>query len=250
MRVKNYQEELVLNTINLVLQDRSDVDPDNLLIHDVAAYTLNRIPPRYIMSERGFTRLASEYWVDDGAEGGLTNLVELVFLVNRAIDVVTNRRKRDNGNGHAKASAGSPETPEIQEAVKYWHNFPHLMGKVLNSRTREPVYGVRITLYLDGELAESAEPGWVNPYYTNYGTKGFYSFWPKPLPSESETRTFDVEVLFEHPDHEVERMRQTLETRGDLQLHNYIKVDNIFHLGTCELEAKGDPKGREPAPSA
>ena len=49
MQVKNYQEELVLNTIDLVLQDREDVKPDELLVHDIAAYTLNRIHPKYIM---------------------------------------------------------------------------------------------------------------------------------------------------------------------------------------------------------
>jgi competence protein ComFB len=237
MRVKNYQEELVLNTINLVLQDRQDVEPDSLLIHDVAAYTLNRIPPRYIMSERGFTRLASEYWVDDGDEGGLTNLVELVFLINRAIDVVTNRRKKDNG-GHSQVKTGKAEAPEIKESVKYWHNFPHLMGKVLDRQTKEPVYGIRITLFLNGKLAEPAEPGWVNPYYTNYGTKGFFSFWPKPLPSEKEDRSFDVNVQFEHPDYDEMKLTKRLDTKGDLQLHNYIKVDNIFHLGTCELKRR------------
>jgi hypothetical protein len=232
MRVKNYQEELVLNTINLVLEDRRDVKPDELLIHDVAAYTLNRIPPKYIMSERGFTRLASEYWLDDGSETGLTSLVELVLLINRAIDVVTSRRK--SGGPKAVIQAQPAEMTDIPK-IEYWHNFPQIIGKVIDKKTKQPVYGICVTLYIDGKKSEPAEPGWQNPYHTNFGTKGFYSFWPKPVTSESESKRFSVTVTFEHPDYAGSAYEKIVKTKGDFQLHNYIKVEDIFNLGTQSI---------------
>ena len=45
------------------------------------------------MSERGFTRLASDAWIDREDDSGLLNLVELLLLENKAIDVVKNRRE-------------------------------------------------------------------------------------------------------------------------------------------------------------
>ena len=83
MKLKNYQEDIVLNMIRIVAADRAGVELTDALAHDVAAYTLNRVPSKYIMSERGFTRMASEHWIDEGeGSDGLPNLVELMLLVN------------------------------------------------------------------------------------------------------------------------------------------------------------------------
>ncbi len=233
MQVRNYQEELVLNTIDLVLQDRGDVKPDKLLVHDIAAYTLNRIPPKYIMSERGFTRLASEYWLDDGNESGLTSLVELVLLINRAINVVTSRRQ--GGGPNVVIQAQPAEIPDIQE-IEYWHNFPQIIGKVVDKKSRKPIYGICVTLYIDGEKSDPAEPGWQNPYHTNSGTKGFYSFWPRPVTSLKESNKLLIKVTFEHPDYKDFAYEKIIETKGDFQPHNYIKVESIFNLGTQNIE--------------
>jgi competence protein ComFB len=63
MELKNYQEDLVLHIAEIVLEDRPDVKKGGGLLLDVAAYALNRLPPRYILSERGFTRLAADHYV-------------------------------------------------------------------------------------------------------------------------------------------------------------------------------------------
>ncbi len=234
MKVKNYQEELVLNTIELILQDRSAIEADELFVHDVAAYTLNRIPPKYIMSERGFTRLASEYWLDNGSDRGFTNLVELVVLVNRAIDLVSSRRRpaaESGGPGPTSERAAVP-------AVEYWHNFPHFIGKVMINNDHDPVYGVCVTLYLDGRKSEPAEAGWQNPYFTNEATQGFFSFWPRPTRSEVEARKYSVAVSFEHPDYEPQTIERLIETKADYEYSDYIKVDEIYNLGTVSLADK------------
>ncbi|MCK4515693.1 MAG: late competence development ComFB family protein, partial [Spirochaetaceae bacterium] len=60
MKLKNYQEDVVLRAIDIALEDQSEVVSDPAFVNDVAAYVLNRVPPRYVMSERGFLRLTVE----------------------------------------------------------------------------------------------------------------------------------------------------------------------------------------------
>jgi len=237
MKVKNYQEDLVMRTINLVLEDRSDVPKNESLVRDVAAYTLNRMPPKYIMSERGFTRLASEFWTN-GSNGGdstehLLDLVEMVLLIHRGIDVVTSRRKPD-GAAEAETETGI----ESDEPIGYWHNFPHFIGKVVDQATRKPVFGVRATLYINGEKAHSADDGWPNPYFTNKGSKGFYSFWPQPRRYKAEQKNFTIMVTLELPGHKTATQEMTLATQGDFQWNDYIDTNSIYSLGTCYLESE------------
>jgi hypothetical protein len=50
MRLKNYNEDLVLETVKIVLRDRPDIRASRSFMLDVAAYALNRVPPKYITS--------------------------------------------------------------------------------------------------------------------------------------------------------------------------------------------------------
>ena len=89
MRLKNYNEDLVLDTVKIVLKDRKDIRLSRSFILDVAAYALNRIPPKYITSERGFTREVVQPANGNGDDGEkLINVIELITLVNRAVEVV------------------------------------------------------------------------------------------------------------------------------------------------------------------
>ena len=90
MKLKNYQEDIVLNLINIVLKDHPDIEADKDFIHDVAAYTLNRIKPRYIMSERGFTRFASMQLFEDN-EKNKDNLIEMMMIVNIAVEYLIDK---------------------------------------------------------------------------------------------------------------------------------------------------------------
>jgi hypothetical protein len=237
MKVKNYQEDLVLRTINLVLEDRTDVPSSDSLIRDVAAYTLNRMPPKYIMSERGFTRLASEFWTNGSNGGGnsehLLDLVEMVLLVHRGIDVVKNRRK-DEGVERPVDTQGKAIAEE--EPIGFWHNFPHFIGKVVDKTTKKPVYGVRATLFINGEKAPPAEAGWSNPYFSNKGSKGFYSFWPEPRRYREEQKNFLITVTLEHKDYRTATQEMNLFTHGDFQWNDFIDTESIYSLGTCVLD--------------
>lgn len=226
MKLKNYQEDLVLYVADIVIKDRPDVAGDKDLLHDVAAYTLNRLPPRYIMSERGFTRLAADHLVDSDNEDGLASLVEVLILVNKAIDTVKSRRK---GEKPARDTE-HPSQEELPDVRKYWHNLPYLIGRVLDKKTRRPILDAHVRVTIDGELAEPAERGWLNPYRTNAGTKGFYSFLPKPIRSRSKNKTCTLELAIEHRDYKPLKVEQKIETAGEMTTYQFIRSDQILNL--------------------
>jgi hypothetical protein len=231
MKLKNYQEDLVLYLADIVIKDRPDIEGDNDLLHDVAAYTLNRLPPRYIMSERGFTRLAADHWVDSENEDGLAGLVEVLILVNKAIDIVKSRRK----SGKPAAETEHPAEEELPDVRKYWHNLPYLIGRVLEKNTRRPVLDARVRFTIDGRLAKPAEAGWLNPYHTNAGTKGFYSFLPKPIRSRSRSKTFTLGLSIEHRDYQPVIVEHEIETQGELTTYQFIRSDQILNLDDSYL---------------
>ncbi|MFW5738708.1 MAG: late competence development ComFB family protein [Spirochaetota bacterium] len=81
MRLKNYQEDVVFRAIEIALEDQQDLLSDEAFVNDVAAYVLNRVPPRYVMSERGFLRLALEHTEEADQDRSLANVIELMMLV-------------------------------------------------------------------------------------------------------------------------------------------------------------------------
>ena len=236
MELRNYQEDLVLYITGLVLKDRPEVKQSERLVHDVAAYTLNRLRPRYIMSERGFTRLAAEHLGDTTDGEGLVNLVEVLLLVNRAIDVVRHRRRSEPQAG-AQRREGAEEL-----AALYWHNLPYLIGRVVDRSTGRPVLGAAVSLFVNGKQAEQAEPGWQNPYLTNEGTRGFFSFLPKAFRSGAGKRTFNLELAVEHPEYRKASVKRTLQTRGEFGPISGILSEKILNLQTIALTPKA--KGR------
>jgi competence protein ComFB len=231
MKLKNYQEDLVLYVADIVIKDRPDIEGGDNLLHDVAAYTLNRLPPRYILSERGFTRLAADHWVDGDSEDGLASLVEVLILVNKAIDIIKSRRKPSEAAAEIR-SMGEEDLPDVR---KYWHNLPYLIGRVLDKNTKKPVLDASILVSINGKLAEPAEQGWLNPYRTNAGTKGFYSFLPKPTRSRSKSKNFVLELAIEHPHYEAVTVEQTIDTAGELTTYQFIRSDQIRNLGDTYL---------------
>jgi len=229
MDLKNYQEDLVLHIARIVLEDRPDVQESEGLLLDVAAYALNRLPPRYIRSERGFTRLAADHYIEGDNGDGLAGMVEVLLLVNKAVDTIAGRRKPADGQHE--------EGLEEQGLLGYWHNLPYLIGRVAERGTA--VVGASVTLYMNGKPASpAAEAGWTNPYLTNAATRGFYSFLPKSCRSRSLTRHFRLRLTVEHPDFEEASLERTLQTEGEFSPLGRIDSDRILNLGTLSLQPR------------
>ncbi|HUI69222.1 MAG TPA: late competence development ComFB family protein [Spirochaetia bacterium] len=237
MRLKNYNEDLVLDTVKIVLQDRTDVRPTRSLILDVAAYVLNRIPPKYITSERGFTREVVQA-AGNGDEQRLVNAIELITHVNRAIDVVT-RRRRESAPSRAKGRPASPSSKATDQKLTYFYNMPHIFGRVVDARDGKPVISARATLWINDKLSAPAETGWRNPFFTNEQTDGYFSFWPQVETGGTDSMRLQMKIGFEHDKYEPLEFRKSLKVPGELLVYDYIRGDKLLDVGTVTLQPAG-----------
>jgi competence protein ComFB len=232
MRLKNYNEDLVLDTAKIVLKDRPDVKATRSFMLDVAAYTLNRIPPKYIISERGFTRELILSSVErDGR--GLIDIIELITLINHAVDVVSGRRKE---RVTKRVSARRPAEPEEAEVDTYYYNLPHIFGRIVDPRDEKPVIAADVTLYINDRLSVPAEPGWQNPYHTNEQTKGYFSFWPQPEAGAMDALRVELELAFAHKSFKPFTYKKSLKVPGEFFVHDYIRTDKLLDLGTLAFK--------------
>jgi len=230
MKLKNYQEDIVLNTINIILEEQPGLTTDEAFINDVAAFVLNRIPPNYIMSERGFTRLALKHLVNGDSqhdEEKLTELIELVALINRGVKVVSERRKAPRTEARRRAPHLKAPDPG---SLEYTHNFPQFFGRVIDKKSGKPVPGACVTLYVNGVKAESAEPGWINPYCTKELTLGMFSFWPAALTAAEEEKSWKVRFQVEHPDYEPFSLEKDIHTTGVFRVYDFISGEMITRI--------------------
>jgi hypothetical protein len=239
MRLKNYNEDLVLETAKLVLRDRKDVKPSRSFVLDVAAYTLNRIPPKYITSERGFTR---ELMMGNGNGNGggdrLVNIIELIALINRAIDIVARRRRALPSPRRVTLPAGA----DLEESLRltYFYNMPHIFGRLVDARTGSPVVAASATLWVNDQLSVPAEPGWQNPYRTNEQTSGYFSFWPQAEMGEEDSCRVELRIGFDRQGYESWTLRKNVRVAGEFFVHDYIRPDKVLDLGSLSLQPAGE----------
>jgi hypothetical protein len=234
MRLKNYNEDLVLETVKIVLRDRKDVTASRSFVLDVAAYALNRIPPKYITSERGFTREVVQANNGNGERGEkLLNIIELITLVNRAVDVVARRRREGTPSRRAAraTSADGGDGP-----LTYFYNMPHIFGRIVDAGDGKPVFAAEATLWINERVSVPAEPGWRNPYTTNEQTKGYFSFWPRVEMGGTEAMRVDMRIAFAHGRYAPFTLRKSLKVPGDFFVHDYIRGDKLLDLGTLALQ--------------
>jgi competence protein ComFB len=236
MRLKNYNEDLVLETVKIVLKDRKDVHPNRSFILDVAAYALNRIPPKYITSERGFTREFVHAGNGNGEEGEkLINVIELITLVNRAIEVVA-RRRRDNVPQQSARPQSAGEEADAPLQLTYFYNMPHIFGRVVDAGDGKPVIAAEATLWINDRISVPAEPGWRNPYQTNEQTRGYFSFWPQVEMGEAESMRIEMRIGFEHGNYKPYTFRKSMKVAGEFFVQDYIRGDKLLDIGSLSLE--------------
>jgi hypothetical protein len=236
MRLKNYNEDLVLDTVKIVLKDRKDIRPTRAFVLDVAAYVLNRIPSKYITSERGFTREFIQPEGGCGEDGErLFTIIELITLVNRAIEVV-GRRRRDNQKQPVARSAIAEALEEIPLRLTYFYNMPHIFGRIVDARDGRPVISAEATLWVNDKVSVPAEPGWQNPYRTNEQTRGYFSFWPQAEMGASDCLRVELRIILDHGSYKPLTFHKNVKVPGEFFVHDYIRGDKLLDIGTLTLE--------------
>lgn len=182
MAVKNLMEDVVFSTIDEIIVEEKYFSGIDRYKQDIAAYVLNRVPPKYITSERGILHGKLE------ARFLFQQKTDILFLINEALEVIKSRRD-------------VPTEPNLSEFIASRTLFlPHIIGEVLEETTFSIIPDVEVTLLNKGSLVKMVDPTWENPYRTGRGTLGYYHFWPD-VDQENMSVEEDVSftIRFEHP---------------------------------------------------
>jgi competence protein ComFB len=84
-------------------------------------------------------------------------------------------------------------------------DIPTISGRIFDGISFEPVVGIEVAIYCEGELVPMRNSNWQNPYIMVASTPGAFSFWPAPIITEAP----DVEEVFKFtikvnsPDYEI-----------------------------------------------
>ncbi len=218
MPVNNLMKDIVINTLDEVLKKEETKDVSQKSRDDIIAYVLNRVPPRYVTSERGFL-----YGVLD-ARYKVQERIDVLFLIYEAINKILKRRD----------SANAPRGITVPESTVY---LPHIVGQVLEETTLAAIPDVEVTLLFGAAPAAMVDSDWENPYRTNLPTKGHFHFWPKYAESVmKKTDPVPFRLVFKH--------RHCVELSMDLTLTASGKSDfGISHfIPTVLMKARDEGK--------
>jgi competence protein ComFB len=158
---------------------------------DMIAYALNKLPPKYIVSERGLTHLA----IEDQYE--FQQYADIIGTVNSAIEVISSRVRPEYEH---KKQEVVKQHDAVEESKDFYFNFPHLIGEVYADDALNVKPGITVTLSYNNKQAHMADASWMNPYVTSNVTGAFYNFWPAPLLCEGKksiAKVFKFDLLFE-----------------------------------------------------
>ncbi len=187
MGVKNIKEDIIYNIVNEVMKSDKDIKNLKLQKDDIVAYILNRIPPKYITSERGVLhgKLEARYIIQQKTD--------ILLLLYEAIEVFNKRRPTEKGDDNFEV--------EIEKC-----RFPHIFGEILEETTFTIVSNAEVSLLYNGKPTEMINQGWKNPYITNKATMGFYHFWPVYEEEMGNPGKVPFQLAFKHPKFEEKRL--------------------------------------------
>ena len=232
MNVHNIMEDVVIKAVNN-MYDRVKgegvawltCDCENCRL-DTVSYVLNRIPPKYVVSGRGVTHNV-EYLASSQL---LADIDSLSLEGMRTVS--STKRPFHAENRDDCVIQGNNKKAKTKPAF----NFFTFMGIVLDGNTFEPVSNAKITLKIDGKLAEMVDKTWSNPYNLVPSTKGVYSFWVKSIPAKKSGERayfkFSIEIEaegysesvyhFEVPIMSEDSVRLTLDSTYTLKMKDLV----------------------------
>ncbi len=225
MRVHNRIEDLVLNTVHEIFDEREtegSICTCSQCRMDVACYVLNRISPEYIVSSRGLAHMEADY------HSNVQKIADVVKLVNEGVDIVS-RSKRPNFDHKNQTTFQEPEGP--------LHSFPIISGRLFNGQNFAPFTGKKVSLFLDDKLVEMLDPNWINPYSMVDAFPGNFMFWPFPLKADEPgvAKVFSFSIKMDDPDYSDFCHRFELTICSEPVWINALEKNKSFHIQDLHL---------------
>lgn len=168
MGIFNIMEDKIKAAVADILEKSRD---RHILVNyteDIIAYVLNRVPSRYISSERGFMHTEINYAINTQLQA------DIKFCVHDAIRTLTNRRQAGEHSNF------------YEEISKKHYYFPFIIGEVLEESTFSVIPGIEVQLVYNDQPVSMIDDAWINPYFTCKATRGFYLFWPDFIREEMD----------------------------------------------------------------
>lgn len=181
MPAKNLMQDIVVNILDEVLKKEGARRVSEHQKDEIIAYVLNRVPPRYVTSERGllYGALDAKYKVQEK--------VDILMLIYEGISRILNK----DGDDAAQEKRASLEKGSL---------LPHIIGQVLEESTLAIIPDVEVSLMFGTSRAAMVDAHWQNPYRTSAATKGRFHFWPKYSPTKmGKGPRVPFTLIFRHP---------------------------------------------------
>ena len=186
MEIHNISEDIVFNSVQTIFEAiKKEGNQDGLCLcdqcrMDTICYTLNRIEPHYIVSNRGITRIEQD-WTKRQQIGA-----DIATLIYKGLRLV-NHNQRPTAL-HDDTPAGNVLSNEPA------YDIPTIVGRLFDGETFAPLSGVTVELRCGGEVVPMRNRNWQNPFTLVENTPGTYTFWPAPISAEA----VDINCVFEY----------------------------------------------------
>jgi competence protein ComFB len=178
MNIHNTSEDIVFAALDQIcVSIEKQGNPDQLCLCDrcrvdAACFVLNRIPPYYIVSNRGVARIEQEPIKCQQREADASSL-----LFEALKRVSHNQRPHSS---HIKSGTDEGESKNMPV-----FNIPTIVGRVFNGVNFSPMVDITVELWQDGKLVEMKNQNWQNPYNLEANTQGTFTFWPESIRVDS-----------------------------------------------------------------
>jgi competence protein ComFB len=234
MEIHNVSEDIVFHSVqNIFAAVKKEGNPNDLCLCeqcrlDTICYTLNRIMPRYIVSNRGMTRMDQDWTARQQTEADIATLIyKGLRLVNH------------NQRPTAPHDGVTSDDKTLTQPAFY---IPTIIGRLFDGETFAPLAGVTVELRNDGEIVSMQNHNWQNPFTLVANTPGAYSFWPAPVPAEAMDlhRTFEFSLKIESPQYETMTHFFKVPTVSTIQALYSNSMDRTFKLPDLYLFPPGE----------
>ena len=196
MEIHNISEDIVINSVEEIIDSiKEKSNPDKLCLCDqckldTVCYALNRVEPRYVVSNRGITRLEQDW------AGRQQNKADIATLVYKGLRLVNHNQRPTADHGTSISEDKTPNFPAF--------SIPTIVGRLFNGETFAPVTDAVVELYCGSEIVPMRNRNWQNPFALVKNTPGTFTFWPASVPTDllDTQRTFEYSLKIKSPQYE------------------------------------------------
>ena len=199
---------------------------------DVICYTLNRLPPRYILSSRGASRVQNE------AFGHQQQIADIVSLIHEGLMKVSHNQRPNFAHSSEVVETG----PDPMLPV---YNVPTIMGRVFNGENFAPLSAAVVELLWNGELVFMKDGNWQNPYNVISKNEGNFSFWPAADVASGENKHKIFEYTLRVSSEGLETLTHffKIPVASEIRVAGSFTLNRTFKLPDLYLFQPGEDKG-------